>query len=146
VLREKTFADFGIDTKGKSSGEIKTLCPQCSAQRKKRNFPCLNVNLDKGAWHCWHCEWAGGLGTGVFRRPEVVKTWRKPDYVAESDGLPENIVAWFAKRGIGAEVLRRNQIGNGSRYFPQVEEERTCVLFPYLRGSDVVNIKSRTGD
>lgn len=146
MLREKTFADFGIDTKGRTSGEVKTLCPQCSPHRKKRNYPCLNVNLDKGVWHCWHCEWAGGLGIGVYRRPEIVKTWRKPDYVAESDGLPENIVAWFDKRGIGIEVLRRNQIGNGVRYFPQVEEERTCVFFPYLRGSDVVNIKSRTGD
>ncbi len=142
----KTFADFGIDTKGRSSGEVKTTCPQCSASRKKSRYPCLNVNIDKGLWHCWHCDWAGGLGTGVYRRPEIVKTWRKPDYVAQSDGLPENITTWFAKRGIGAAVLRRNQIGHGTRYFPQVEEERTCVLFPYMRGSEVVNVKARTGD
>ncbi len=142
----KTFADFGIDTKGRTSGEIKTTCPQCSAHRKKRNYPCLNVNIDKGVWHCWHCEWAGGLGTGIQRRPEIVKAWRKPDYVAKSEGVPDGVVAWFAKRGISAEVLRRNQIGHGSRYFPQVEDERTCVLFPYLRGSEVVNIKARTAD
>ena len=142
----KTFADFGIDTRGKVSGEIKTTCPKCSASRRKRNYPCLNVNLDKGLFHCWHCEWAGGLSVGIQRRPEVVRTWRKPDYVAKSEGLPPEVAEWFAARGIGMEVLRRNQIGRGVRYFPQVEEERPCVLFPYLRGSEVVNIKSRTRD
>lgn len=146
MLSEKSFSDFGIDTKGRSSGEVKTTCPQCSMHRKKRNYPCLNVNLDKGVWHCWHCDWSGGLKVGIQTRPQIARTWRKPDYVAKSEGLPENIVAWFAKRGIGAETLRRNQIGHGTRYFPQVEEERTCILFPYLRGTEVVNIKSRTSD
>ena len=99
----KTFADFGIDTRGKVSGEIKTTCPMCSASRRKRNYPCLNVNLDKGLFHCWHCEWAGGLSVGIQRRPEVVRTWRKPDYVAKSEGLPPEVAEWFAARGIGVD-------------------------------------------
>jgi twinkle protein len=145
VLTTKTFADYGIDTKGKTSGEVKTVCPQCSPNRKKRTMPCLNVNLDKGVWNCWHCDWAGGLARGQWQAPQrLAPQWRRPDYVAKSDGIPPETVAWFAKRGITESVLRRNQIGRGVRYFPQVEEERTCVLFPYLRGNEVVNIKSRT--
>ncbi len=146
MLTTKTFADYGIDTRGKASGEVKTVCPQCSAKRKKRTYPCLNVNLDKGVWHCWHCDWAGGLKQGQWQAPRIEQTYRRPDYVAQSDALPSDLAQWFAQRGITEQVLRRNQIGKGIRYFPQVEEERACVLFPYMRGSEVVNIKARTRD
>lgn len=143
----KTWADTGIDTKGKASGEVKTTCPRCSAARRKKSYPCLNVNLDKGMWHCWHCGWAGSLSKGEYSSPTILKRhYRRPDYVAQSTGLPEKVVAWFHGRGITEAVLRRNQVGHGSAYFPQVEEERTCVLFPYRRGGDVVNVKYRTGD
>ncbi len=142
----KTFSDYGIDTKGRASGEVKTTCPQCSASRKKRSYPCLNVNLDKGVWHCWHCDWAGGIGNGVFSQPRIAKTYRKPDYVARSEGIAGDVAQWFSDRGISDEVVKRNQIGKGVRYFPQAEEERPCVLFPYLRGTEVVNIKARTRD
>lgn len=142
----KTFDQFGIDTKGKVSGEVKTTCPKCSPGRKKTKDKCLNVNLDKGCWHCWHCDWSGGLGEGTAIPARVTKTYRKPDYVAQAVALPQNVTDWFAKRGIPQSVLLRNQIGHGSIYFPQVEEERTCVMFPYLRGSEVINVKYRTGD
>ena len=69
----KTWAETGIDTKNHHSGEVKTTCPQCSHTRKKRNYPCLNVNLDEGVWNCWHCGWAGSLKQGEYSRPAMVK-------------------------------------------------------------------------
>ena len=142
----RTFHDFGIDIGTRSGVEVKTTCPQCSMHRKKKNYPCLNVNTDKGVWNCWHCGWGGSLGKGVETRPQITKTYRKPDYVANSTSLPDSIVTWFAKRGISQPTLLRNQIGHGTAYFPQVEEERTCIMFPYLQGSECINIKYRTGD
>lgn len=142
----KTFADWGIVLRAGAMGEVKTTCPKCSPHRKKRNYPCLNVSTDKGVWHCWHCDWAGGLKQGEWQPPRIEKAYRKPDYVAQVEAIPIDIGQWFAGRGITADVLRRNQIAKGVRYFPQVEEERPCVLFPYLRGTEVVNIKSRTRD
>lgn len=143
----KSWADTGIDTKGKVSGEAKTICPRCSGSRKKKNFPCLNINLDKGVWNCWHCGWSGSLEKGEYSSPVISKRYfRKPDYVAQSTGLPDKVLAWFKGRGISESVIRRNQIGHGSAYFPQVEEERTCVMFPYRRGGEVLNVKYRTGD
>lgn len=139
-----SFADYGIDTRGRSSGEIKTLCPQCSHKRKKRNYHCLNVNLDKGVFHCWHCGWAGGLAEERPMKP--ARTYTKPDYVASSETVTDQLARWFEARAISEAVLRRNMIGRGTRYFPQVSEERPCILFPYLRGTEVVNIKSRTAD
>jgi twinkle protein len=141
----KTFADYDITLKPGASGETKTTCPQCSPSRKKKNYPCLNVSVDKGCWNCWHCGWTGGLARGVEHRPEFTKTFRKPDYVAKSQA-PDAVAEWFTSRGITPEVMRRNQIGAGKAYFPQVEEERGCVMFPYLRGSEVVNVKYRTRD
>lgn len=142
----KAWSDLGIDTRGRASGEIKVTCPQCSPHRKKRSFPCLNVNLDKGVFHCWHCGWSGGLGQGTQIVPRYTKVYRRPDYVAQASGLPTEVVQWFASRGITESVLRRNQVGAGRAYFPQVEEERGCVMFPYLRGSEVINVKYRTRD
>lgn len=142
----RTFADWGIELRHGAVGEVKTQCPKCSASRKKRRYPCLSVSVDKGVWNCWHCGWGGGLKQGEWQPPRIEKLWRKPDYIAQAEAIPQDVAAWFAERGITPEVLRRNQVAKGVRYFPQVEEERPCILFPYLRGSEVVNIKSRTRD
>jgi twinkle protein len=142
----KTFIDFEIDIPPGKSGEYDTTCPQCSAQRKKKNARCLSVNIDKGVWNCAHCGWSGGLGQGEISRPVITKHYRRPDYVANSTALPDEVVAWFATRGITQAVLKRNQIGSGRAYFPQAEEQRGCVMFPYFRGAEVINVKYRTRD
>ncbi len=141
-----TWADIGIDVAGKSGVECKTTCPKCSSTRKKRNYPCLNVNLEMGLYHCWHCGWSGSLKQGDLSRPHIAKNYRKPDYIKQSSGLPDKVLDWFGKRGIGEVVLRRNMVGSGKVYFPQVEEERGCVMFPYRRRGEVVNVKYRTHD
>src|SRR5688572_9631633 len=54
------WAELGIEIPyGRTSGEVKTTCPRCSADRKKQHEKCLNVNLDKQTWNCKHCSWAG---------------------------------------------------------------------------------------
>lgn len=142
----KDWTSTGIDLRGKNSGEIKTTCPRCSAARKKKNYPCLNVNLDEGVWHCWHCGWSGSLKNGEYQRPKFTKAYRKPDYVSQAKPLPDKAQEWFAKRGITQAVLQRNMVAIGSAYFPQCEEERGCVMFPYRRRGEVINVKYRTFD
>lgn len=139
----KTFADFGITISG--SGEKKVTCPQCSGARKKKNYPCLNVNIDKGVWNCWHCGWTGTLKGGVQDAPKLLKEYRKPDY-APTASAAEKASNWFESRGISEAVLKRNNIGVASAYFPQVESEVSCVAFPYFRGTEIVNVKYRTKD
>lgn len=142
---QKTFADFGIQLGSKSGIEVKVTCPQCSAHRKKKNYPCLNVNTEKGVWNCWHCGWSGTLKSGEWQKPEVRRVYSKPKFVKAEKHVDE-LHAWFDERGISAAVVERNQITLGHEYFPQVEEERGCVLFPYFRGDEVVNVKYRTRD
>lgn len=141
----KNFSDYGIDIGNRTGIEIKTICPQCSAGRKKKNYPCLNVNTEKGLWNCWHCSWSGTLKGGEWQKPEVRKVYTKPAFIAPAE-VPDGTVAWFKTRGINAAVLERNRITKGSVYFPQVEEERDCIMFPYYRGEEVVNIKYRSKD
>lgn len=135
----KSFADYGIDTRGKSSGEIKTTCPNCSHTRKKKNSPCLNVNIDKGVWHCWHCEWSGGIGEAKV--VEIKKTYKRPERQAES--ITNAAAKWMQDRGIGAEVIARYKIATGKVYMPQVEEEVSAIQFPYYRNGELINIKHR---
>jgi len=142
----RTWSDLGVDIGSHVSGEFKTTCPWCSHTRKKKQYPCLNVNLDKGVYHCWHCSASGGIAQGTERRPEITKTHRKPDYIAKAAPIPQTVEEWFASRGITKEVLTRNHVGSGRIYFPQVEEERGCVTFPYFRGTEVINVKYRTRD
>ena len=68
------FSDYGIDLNGRT-GQIKTTCPQCSHQRKKKDLPCLNVNTDKGVWNCWHCGFKGGIGKGIERHGSSKKLY-----------------------------------------------------------------------
>jgi twinkle protein len=135
---------FGIDTKGKTTGDIRTLCPQCSPHRKKKTYPCLHVDIDKGVWCCHHCGWAGTIKAGQWQRPEIRKTYVKPEFAKAKQA--NDVHEWFKSRGIPSSVVERNGITKGIAYFPQVEEERPCVLFPYYRGEEVINIKYRTRD
>lgn len=140
----KTFADYGIEIKPGSGSEQKTLCPQCSPSRKKTRVTCLNVNTERGLFNCWHCGWSGSLKSGEWQRPEIVKAYVKPTYVKTKPA--SDIEAWFAERGISIEVMARNGISKGVAYFPQTESEMPCVMFPYFRGEETINIKYRTRD
>jgi len=139
----KGFHDFGIMIPNGRVGEVDVTCPQCSAQRKKKNARCLSVNTEKGVWSCAHCGWAGGLGSGEQRFDPA---WRKPKH-RRPDPLQvkpiDPVVEWFADRGIPRKVLERNRIAAVSVYMPQVEDHVGAVAFPYFRGDDLVNVKYR---
>lgn len=141
----KNFSDFGIDLNGRSGEEVKTTCPQCSHTRKKKSYPCLNVNTVKQIWHCHHCGWSGGLGQGVINRsaPPSRRVYPKPDY--RPTALSDKAMDWFAARGITTEVLIRNRISMERVWMPQIEDEVTAITYPYYKGGEVVNVKYRDG-
>ena len=141
----KSFADFGIDTKGKTDGEIKTTCPRCSAERKKKTYPCLNVNVTLGVWNCKHCTWSGTLKTGVDRDAETwkpKKIYKRPP-APKVEGLSETWARWLESRGISAQVAERNGLYNEVVYMPQIEEEVDAICWPYVRGGEVIGAKYR---
>lgn len=139
----KNFSDFGIDLAGRTGEEVKTTCPQCSHTRKKKNYPCLNVNTEKGVWHCHHCGWSGGLGSGVINRsaPPSRRVYHRPEFRPAT--LSDGALQFFVKRGITTDVLIRNRIALERVWMPQLEEEVTAIAYPYFKGGEIVNIKYR---
>jgi twinkle protein len=139
----KNFSDFGIDLKGRTGEEVKTTCPQCSHTRTKKNYPCLNVNTNKGVWHCHHCGWSGGLGSGVINSsaPPSRRVYHKPEF--RPAALSDSAFTFFETRGITADVLIRNRISMERVWMPQIEDEVTAIAYPYYKGGEVVNVKYR---
>jgi len=139
----KNFSDFGIDLNGRSGEEVKTTCPQCSHTRKKKNYPCLNVNTEKGVWHCHHCGWSGGLGSGVINRsaPPNRRVYHRPEF--RPAVLSDNAITFLTKRGLTTDVLIRNRIALERVWMPQIEEEVQAIAFPYFKAGEIVNVKYR---
>jgi len=131
-----TFADYGIDTANKNSGQISVRCPKCSDDRKKKSVKCLTVNFELGWWKCNHCGWAGNLK----KKQYAVPTWDN------RTDLPDVIVEWFVKRNIGQDVIREMKITHEAIYMPQVNESRKCICFNYFRAGKLVNVKYRDRD
>lgn len=60
-----SFNELGIDTKGRTSGIIKTYCPKCQPTRNNKKDKSLSVNLDKGLFKCHYssCGWKGTINS-----------------------------------------------------------------------------------
>ncbi len=139
----RTFNDFKIDLGGRSGVEIQTTCPQCSHTRKKANARCLSVNTVDGVWCCHHCDWRGSLKAGEELQSRPPKRLVKPHFDKPAS-VPPTVRHWFAKRGISEAVVARHGIGLETAYLPQLEEEAPCLVFPYFRDGQVVNLKFRS--
>lgn len=141
----KTWGELGVDVSKLTSAQGRTTCPWCSASRKNKRAKCLAVNTDDGVYLCHHCGVSGGLREGHMDARDL--HWRKPVYVRPTPVTPSDLPAttfeWFLSRGIGRDVVIRNQIQRREQYMPQVESDVPCMVFPYYRGADLINAKYR---
>lgn len=129
------FSDHGILVSG-STGHARTTCPQCSPTRKKHSEPCLSVDIDQGLWFCHHCAWSGSLKNG--HKPDYIKQhFKRPEF--KPSGLPQNVIGWFAKRGIPEWILTANSISYGTSF-----GKTKGIQFPYFKDGVAVNIKHRS--
>jgi twinkle protein len=133
--------EIGIELKGKTSGNVKVVCPQCSHTRKKKNDPCLSVNIDTGVYNCHNnCGFSGGVAT--------VKKIEKKVYaipVKNNTNLSDKTLAWFNERGISKSTVMRFNLTESKEFMPQVSAERNCINFNYYRKGELVNVKFRDG-
>jgi twinkle protein len=135
-----SYAFYNIEIpQGKTTGEVQTLCPQCSHTRKKKTDRCLSVNLDKKAWICHHCGWKGA----IIERPEVVK-YEVPEW-KNTTALSDKVLKWFESRRITAATVNKMQITEQSEWMPQVSKEVNCICFNYFEDGVLKNVKYRDG-
>ena len=135
-MREK-LEELGIVLK-RSSGYVKTTCPKCSHQRKKKSDQCLAVDIDQGLYNCHHCGWSGNV------KFEKKKEYIKPPKV--SADVNERVLEWFASRGITEPSVAHWKIGESLEYMPQVQKKRRCINFNYFRDNDLINVKYRDAE
>lgn len=135
---------LGIDLRGNTSGEIKTLCPQCSHTRKKRNQPCLNVDIDKGLYNCWHCEeFSGAVKNKEFKK--MAPTKQQEYKTTPLDDLTGKVIEWFSSRGISEKTLRLAGVKSSKRWMPQTQKEENTIAFQFIKNNLRVNTKYRDG-
>lgn len=124
---------LGIDLKGKWSGDIKTVCPRCSHQRKKSKDTSLSVNIDEGLYNCHHCGWSGSVNQWV--RPE-------PRAQISTAGIYE----YFEKRKITKDTVDFFGVTEGNEWMPQDQKEHRVICFNYFLDDELINIKFKTSD
>ena len=137
-------SSLGIELRNRNSGQIKTICPKCSESRKKKNDPCLSVNIDTGKFTCHNndCEW--NSGGGVEEREVVQKVYIQP--IKNTTKLSDKTLVWFSGRKISNATVMAWDITESQAYFPQTQDTRTAINFNYYRDGQLVNTKFRSAD
>jgi len=134
-------SDLGIKLT-RSSGHLKTKCPQCSDGRKNKTDMPLSVNINEGEYNCHNCGWKGNVRS--FERKRENKKYEKPDQsMLKSIEIKEKTEQWFSKRGISKNTLNKFMIFNREEWMPQTQQKENCICFPYFRDGEIVNIKFR---
>jgi twinkle protein len=128
---------LGINVRENQHGNVKVPCPQCSPTRKNKTDPCLSVDVDRGIWQCHNCGYKGSV-----EKPK--KEYVKPP--SELKKLSQQVIDWFAARGISNQTLLRYKVSEGVDYMPQVNAETRTIHFNYIQNEEVFNIKFRDRD
>lgn len=159
---------YGIEIPyGRTSGHIRTTCPKCSADRKKKYDKCLSINLDEGVFHCHNCGWEGSVAEEEeFEKAQRIEEWKKQhkpmkkkieDYKLPThtgnNVLSEKAIDFFAGRGISKKTLEDMRITEGLEMMPRPDNDpgegfisRNTVQFNYYLNGQLINTKFRTGD
>jgi twinkle protein len=120
-------------------GENQMPCPECSPNRRKKNVKCFSYNVEKEIGFCNHCE-----ARFVKHNPYEKKEYIKPVFEFQNfTKLSDNVVKWFEGRGISQRTLLAMKISEKREYMPQTEKEENCIVFPFFKNSELINLKFR---
>lgn len=166
MTNRQSLEDLGIDVHRIRGNSGKVKCPKCSHLRKKKNEPCLSVNIEKGAYNCHNpdCDFRGIVGEKSEKKAE--KVYDTPKYFNRTP-LPDDVVHYWFSRGISQGTLLKMNINFGPEWMPQIynaaysqaidhgyteQDARSfghknavvnTVQFPYFRDGKLINIKYR---
>lgn len=156
-----SFSDAGITVPRRSakSDQVKTICPQCSHKRVKSDEPCLNISFDRTddktgkkvhLWNCHHCKFRGavfpdGAPSGGDDFVEFSRrSYKKPTINLDDYELTDEVIEWFAKRGISEQTLIKCGIVAGETKFGRDGDFEDAILFPFYKNGELVNIQYRS--
>lgn len=140
---------------GRTSGQVKTTCPNCSSTRGNPKDKSLSCNLDDGTFFCHHCEWKGCVAEDndtyqysypLIRHMERQKIYKKPQARPIVSQYSDKLIAYMANRGISVSTMEELKVSEGEEYMPQKKALCNTVQFNYFRDGELINTKFRTGD
>ena len=134
-----------LDTKGKTSGQIKVKCPACLDRRSNKRDNSLSVNLNTGKAKCHYCNEIS------IRDPQNQITMNKKYKVPVQNWknyttLSKDFIRYFEKRGISQSTVIDNRITEEIIYQPALNTKAPSIVFNYFEGETLINKKYRTLD
>lgn len=146
----QTWSQFGIPMEemeiDDTSPEIFICeCPKCHHKKKRKNAATLYVNNTQQSWFCKHCGYAGNLIQGVQHVPSenLFNPWKFNPFLNEyeyQDNLSPVVIENFNKKKISKETLQHFKIGQGKAYFPEMEDNTMCLIYPYFQEERLANL------
>jgi len=116
---------------------LRSLCPECSHQRKKSKDKCLAWDESNKRGYCHNC------GTAFFEyRPHEPKQFIIPEWKNKTE-LSDKAVRYFEGRMISQNTLNKMKVYSDTTMMPQFKKEVECICFPYFFDGKLVNIKYR---
>lgn len=142
------WSDFRIDLSEEqiSQEHVEVDCPACLPRRSKNHVPTLLINNTEQSWFCKHCGFAGNLLQGSQQITESMvlsEPWIfNPTLKLENSYQPlsKTVVENFKKKRISENTLSHFKIGITKKYFPEIEENLNCLVYPYYQNHRLVNI------
>lgn len=138
------FKSLKIETKGRTSGKLKTHCPECRDRRKNKSDRSLSVDLDKGLYHCHYCDWKGRVPRESDRPARRVYTRvTAGSTLAFNQGRGEALGCFFASRGIPLGALQELGVTCSEEPMPGSQGKAACICFNFYEQGRLVNTKFR---
>ena len=151
----KKLEDIGINIKDrdyKHADPQRMFCPKCHSEREHHPTEReLAVYWDTCTAHCHHCgkDFFFGKtvrlndGTSGKQKKQSTKEYKKPCRLTNEEAPKDEVLQWFANRGIPAEIVAKEPITQASKTLPQTKNIEKCILFSYYEEGELVNRKYR---
>lgn len=151
----KKLEDIGINIKDrdyKHADPQRMFCPKCHSEREHHPTEReLAVYWNSCTAHCHHCgkDFFFGKtvklndGTSAKQKKQSTKEYKKPCRLTNEEAPKDEVIQWFANRGIPAEIVAKEPITQASKTLPQTKNIEKCILFSYYEEGELVNRKYR---
>ena len=128
--------------KGKRSGTIKAVCPECRDSRSNKKDKALSINITKGLAKCHYCDAISFRKDNNFIQQ---KTYTLPTQDWKNHTvLSDRLVKYLEKeRKISQSTIKELGVTQETYYQPQLGTKTSNLVFNYFEFETVVNKKYR---
>jgi twinkle protein len=133
-----------IEVGNKTSGQVKTLCPNCSHTRSNKKDKCLSVNLDSGVANCFYCS---KKSIRDFKKKLEVKKFDLPSpNWTNHTSISDKVLKFLESRKISQKTIIECKVTEEEYYQPALGKKVANIVFNYFEGDTLVNKKYRSAD